>query len=292
MVTDSLRLPYAATLTLEGARPEDARLLGSGWNADAWLVHAVDGEWVVRIPRNAWAGGEIERQTCLAPKLAAHGIPVPAGYAVVRDENGKTIAGVYRYVAGEQAPRTGPLLRRLAPVVADLLERIHAVPAGDALACGAEELDPWEGRWRPIVARHARDLPPKTRAWVEAATARLEVLCRVRGKPVLIHGDLQPEHLLLGGDGALAAVLDFSGPLLSDTAIDFGRLVQFWDKRFASLVLAAYSLPTDGGFRERAKLYAALEPLRTIAVEAEAGTNEWTGWARRKLATAARRAAT
>jgi hypothetical protein len=64
--------------------------------------------------------------------------------------------------------------------------------------------------------------------------------------------------------------------------------VQFWDARFAERVLQAYARPVDGAFWERARLYAALEPLRTIAIEAEMGTDVWTAWARRKLTTRAR----
>ena len=284
--------PADLRLPLHGIRNEEIRLLGSGWNADAWLVPAADGEWVARLPKNEWARGETERQACLAPKLAAHGIPVPRDWSVVHDEQGNLVAGLYRYVEGEPAPGRGHALRSLVPVVAELLEAVHSVPTEEAFSCGAEHTDPWEGRWWPIIERHGKSLPPKSRAWVREAGGRLEMLCRSRRAPVLIHGDLQPGHLLLNERRDIVAVLDFSGPTVSDAAIDFGRLIQFWNHSFAERVLAAYTLPIDPGFRERARLYAALEPLRTIAFEAELGQDEWTAWARRKLAASARTAET
>ena len=268
--------------------PNLARLLGSGWNADAWRVPERGGDLVVRIPRRDWARGEIERQACLAARLAARGIPAPREWALLRDPGGRVYAGVYRFVAGEPAPARGRAAGALAPLVANLLERIHQFPASEAVACGAEQLDPWEGRWRPIFERHAAGLGPGTRAWVERAAERLEALSLGAGAPALIHGDLQPAHLILRADSSVAAVLDFSGPTVSDRAIDFGRLTQFWGARFAERVLQAYTLSVDGAFVERAHLYAALEPLRTIALEAEMGTAVWTGWAKRKLAARAR----
>jgi aminoglycoside phosphotransferase (APT) family kinase protein len=277
-----------------GARPGEATLLGSGWNADAWRIPAPGGDLVVRVPRREWARGEMERQTCLAPKLAAHGIPVPADWALLRDTSGAVVGGVYRYVAGEQAPAHGHVRRRLIRPMTGLLERIHAFPIDEAVACGAEVLDPWEDRWRPTIAAHAPGLPPKTRAWVEEAGERLHAALAYAGEPVLVHGDLQPAHVLLLPDLSVAAVLDFSGPTVSDRAIDFGRLAQFWDRHFAARVRLAYGLPKGKSYREivafweRKNLYAQLEPLRTIAVEAELGTNVWTGWARRKLTANAR----
>jgi aminoglycoside phosphotransferase (APT) family kinase protein len=279
----------ALAASFPGARAGEATLLGSGWNADAWRVPDPGGDLVVRVPTCEWARGEIERQACLAPKLAAHGVPVPPEWVLLRDAAGNVVAGVYRYVAGDPAPARGHVRRRVIKPVTGLVERIHSFPLDEALGCGAESLDPWEGRWRPIIEAHAPGLPPKTRAWVESAGERLRKALQYAGELVLVHGDLQPAHILLHPDLSVAAVLDFSGPIVSDRAIDFGRLVQFWDRHFAARVRVAYSLPKGRGYEEvvafweRMNLYALLEPLRTIAVEAEMGENLWTPWARRKL---------
>lgn len=282
--TLSRAVAVALRRAFPGANGEGARLLGSGWNADAWRVPAAGGDLVVRVPRRAWARGEIERQTCLAPKLAAHGVPVPPGWRLLRDGSGEVLAGVYRYVEGSTAPARGHGRRRLVRPIARLLEQLHTFPVAEALACNAEPLDPWEGRWQPIIERHAESLPQETRVWVEQAGERLHDALRSAGTPVLVQGDLQPEHLLFSADADLVAVLDFSGPLVTDAAMDFGRLIQFWDQRFAMRVFESYSLRQDNAFMKRAVLYAALEPLRTITVEAEMGTSDWTAWARRKLA--------
>jgi aminoglycoside phosphotransferase (APT) family kinase protein len=80
------------------------------------------------------------------------------------------------------------------------------------------------------------------------------------------------------------AVLDFYGPLVSDPAIDFGRLVQHWDEAFALAALRFYDRPVDPAFRERMVLYARLEPLRTFAGGVALGEERWLRWGRRRLA--------
>jgi aminoglycoside phosphotransferase (APT) family kinase protein len=102
-----------------------------------------------------------------------------------------------------------------------------------------------------------------------------------------VHGDLSPEHVLCDDAGRAVGVLDFSGPQVSDAALDFGRLVQHWGVRFATTVLERYDRPTDDEFSERMLAYARLEPLRTIEAGVLRELPLWVVWGQRHLAAAA-----
>ena len=79
-------------------------------------------------------------------------------------------------------------------------------------------------------------------------------------------------------------MLDFSGPQVTDPALDFGRLVQWWGIEFADHVLKRYERRVDDDFRDRVVPYARLEPLRTIEAGVLRELPEWIAWGRRRLA--------
>ncbi len=228
---------------------------------------------------------EIERQACLMPRLRARGLPVVDGSAVVRDDAGRVLAGVHRYVDGEPAGARGRAARAtLAVQVAAFLSRLHALPLDDYRACGAEEEAPWPGFVGATVAPTRDLLPPRSRAWADAAAGRLRRALRTAPPPVPLHDDLQPAHLLVDGDGSLMAVLDWSGPRIGDPALDFRRLVQEWDGPFAEDALAHYGGRVDQGFRERMRIYASLQALMTLRIGVERELPRWTAYARRQVA--------
>jgi len=275
-----------ATL-LPGAQPAGARVIGEGWNATAWRVPDPTGDWTLRVPRLEEAVGELERQHCLGPVLLAAGLPGPDGWRLLRDGE-RAVAGLYRFVEGAPAPRRGARsLGGLAGEVAGYLSGLHALHVETALACGAEAMEPRRDRYAPMLARTAPLVPERSRAYVERVYEALELASTTAPRSVLVHGDLQPDHLVCDERGGVRAVLDMSGPKVTDPAIDFGRLVQHWGGAFAAAVLLQYRGRVDGGFVGRMKAYAALEPLRTIDVALERGLPEWERWGRRRLSAAA-----
>lgn len=267
----------------------NVELLGEGWNATAWRIGAEGTRWVIRVPKLDWAAGEIERQTRLGPHLAELGFRVPRGWRLFRDDHGTLVAGAYVYVDGNPAPTRGKRrLDRLARDIAHFLTRLHDVPTDFPLReCRALDLDPWPGRYRDLIARYGRMTGPRTQSWLRHVGARLERASSPALQHVLVHGDLAPEHVLCSADGGIASVLDFSGPQVTDAALDFGRLVQHWGVKFAESVLETYERPTEVGFRERMLAYAWLEPLRTIEAGVLRGLPQWVRWGKRRLAATA-----
>jgi aminoglycoside phosphotransferase (APT) family kinase protein len=274
---------------LPGSELENAEVLGEGWNATACRVRAGRTTWVVRVPKLAWAAGEIERQTCLGLRLSHLGFPVPHDWRVYRNANGDVLAGAYRFISGRPAPARGRRsLRALALDIAAFLTRLHEVPPEVAIRdCNALVIDPWEGRYRNLIAAHGSMTGPKTRSWLERVGDRLERASRAGAEHVLVHGDLSPEHLVRDDGGHVVGVLDFSGPQVTDPALDFGRLVQHWGVDFATTVLGSYDRLTDRGFEDRMGAYARLEPLRTIEAGVLRELPHWVAWGKRHLAAAA-----
>jgi len=279
------RVAAAVRRHRRGADPRRAVLLGEGWNATASRVPAPAGDLVVRVPRLAWAAGEMERHACLMPRLRALGLPVVANAAVLGDGRGGVIAGVHRYLGGTPArPHGRDARERLAREVRGFLTRLHAVPLADYRAYGAVELGAWPGRFGAVAERTRALLPARSRAWVDGTVARLRRTLSDAPPAVPLHDDLQPAHLLLDARGALGGVLDWSGPQIGDPAIDFRRLVQFFGAPFAERALAHYGGRVDAHFRERMRVDAALGALITLEAGIERGLPRWEAYARRQVA--------
>ncbi|MCX5206520.1 phosphotransferase [Streptomyces sp. NBC_00237] len=100
-------------------------LLGSGRSAE---VFALDDAWVLRRNRR---GGDVGKEVAVMAHLAAHGFPVPTVRAtevpsemVMQRLYGKTM--LQAFASGEITELEG------ATILADLLHRLHEVPAREA----------------------------------------------------------------------------------------------------------------------------------------------------------------
>jgi aminoglycoside phosphotransferase (APT) family kinase protein len=267
-------------------------VIGEGWNAIAWRVPDPSGDWALRVPRIADALPEMAGQTCLGPKLHALGFPVPEGWRLLRDSAGAIAAGVYRYVAGEPSAARGLRERRaLAREIGRFLTDLHAVDPDLGRDCGAQEVRPLTDHFGPMVERWAPTLPPKSEAWVRGVLEELKG-ASVGGHPMrLTHADLQPAHLVVDAGGLIRAVLDFEGPCVTDPAMDFSRLLQFWGPGFARMVLRDYEPDADEQLLVRARCYDHLELVHTIHTALTRDSEEWRHWAPWARERIARRAA-
>jgi aminoglycoside phosphotransferase (APT) family kinase protein len=278
----------ALRATLPGCDPAGATIAGAGWDVTAWRVPAPNGDWTARVPHHADAATVIESQHRLNELLTGHGLPVPRDPRLLRDGHGRLLAGLYRYVDGVEARPAGRSERqRLALALGDFLTRLHPL-VGEAQDAGlAMPHEPWPEAWSPLIDRCAALLPPRTEAWIRATGARLERASRALPPPVLVHADLKSEHVLLGADGAIAAVLDFEGVQITDPAVDFARIIQAWGRPFAERVLAAYRGTLDAACMERAQAYRDLEALQVVDHAERYGQEALLPWARRDLASRA-----
>ena len=84
-------------------------------------------------------------------------------------------------------------------------------------------------------------------------------------RPVLIHGDLGGEHILLDRvTGTLAGVIDWGDACVGDPALDFAGLLHGCGRDFACGVLAGYGGEMDEALRERVVFYARIVPFHEV----------------------------
>ncbi|QTE30763.1 aminoglycoside phosphotransferase family protein [Pengzhenrongella sicca] len=194
------------------------RAVASGW--DNALLRLGD-DLALRLPRREAAahlvGHEQRWLPVLAPRL---GVPVPVPVRVgVPSPLFPWAWSVVPWLVGEPAIAVAAAERRsIATALADVVVRLHVPAPGGAPA------NPFRG-----VPLAARDAGVRVRL-AEGRVADADRLARLwdelvatppwPGAPTWAHGDLHPANLLIGADGALAAVLDFGDLTAGDPAVD------------------------------------------------------------------------
>ncbi|SDF77736.1 Predicted kinase, aminoglycoside phosphotransferase (APT) family [Lentzea fradiae] len=207
--------------------------LGEGWDSTAVLV----GGWVERRPRRREIGPQLVREATVMPWLAPRlPLPVPVPRIVSADP----VVARHAFVpGGELSTWTAPMGRQLG----EFLLALHAAPAGEAARLGVTPT--------PL---------PLDRFLAEVRVPGAgELLARLGGLPAdtLVHGDLNPEHVL-GHDGLLTGVIDFGDLHLGDPATDLAWALHDTSPEFADALAEVYGV-TDA-LCERAAIWHALTP--------------------------------
>jgi aminoglycoside phosphotransferase (APT) family kinase protein len=187
-------------------------------------IYRLGDDLAVRLPRIAWATGQVEKESRWLPRLAPHlplAIPVP----IAKGAPGEGYPwqwSVQPWLDGENATRER--IRDLREAATDLARFIAALrridPAGGPPAGVASS------RGVPLATRDAAtraaiaalggtiDVGAVTAAWVAALDAAVW-----SGPGVWIHGDLNAGNLLVQR-GRLSAVIDFGTLAVGDPACD------------------------------------------------------------------------
>jgi aminoglycoside 2''-phosphotransferase len=226
-------------LTLEAVRSHvisvDAGLrdaaiapLGEGMYCCTFLV---SDELVFRFPKDRMAGELLEREILLLPRLTPRlRLRIPSYERIGRMSEGGLPFVAYRLIPGEPltaekfaglsaASREG-VLTELGGFLADL----HAIPLEVPRGCGfgADELG---AAARGEIRRCREVIYPridgKTRDRIEQIFTTY-LATADRANSVLIHADLNPEHILLSADGSrLSGILDFGSVVTGEPGYDF-----------------------------------------------------------------------
>jgi aminoglycoside phosphotransferase (APT) family kinase protein len=184
-------------------------------------LYRLGDDMAMRLPRIAWAVGQVEKDQRWLPGLAPHlplTVPAPIGQGLPGAGYPWTW-GVYRWLDGTEAT-----IDRLADphtAATDLARFLLALQGIDAT-------DGPKPAWRggPLVDRD-RDTRTAIAALdgevdIDAVTAAWEAALAVPpwpGPPVWVHGDLAPGNLLVVR-GQLSAVIDFAAVSVGDPACD------------------------------------------------------------------------
>jgi aminoglycoside phosphotransferase (APT) family kinase protein len=226
---------YRLIADLLGRSPGTILEIDDGYDFE---VAIVDDDWVFRFPRRAVVEEALELEIVLLPLLdAALPVNVPSFEHISRDP----LFVVYRLIRGE------PLVGEDADGVLAFLQALHAL---DPSKLPVQHLE-WVEAYREQCAKFERlvlplldkDLRPEAKRLFSGAETLVDF------KPVLLHADLGPEHLLVR-DGRLAGVIDWGDARLGDPALDYSWLLNgpfaHWD--------------VDPDVRRRARFYYRLAP--------------------------------
>ncbi len=187
-----------------------------GWDNEVWRL---GDDLAVRIPRRSLGAPLVLHEQRWLPVLAPRlPVPIPAPLRVGRPGAGYPWHwSICPWLDGlPAATRYGMGGASLVEGLAAFVSGLHVPAPGDA------PRNPYRGV--PLTDRDA-DVRDRLTAlaggaqlvglWDEAVAAP-----EWEGDPVWIHGDLHPANLLVDGDGALAAVLDFGDLASGDPATD------------------------------------------------------------------------
>ncbi len=216
----------------------------------------VNGEYVFRFPRRPEVEQWVEREILLLSALAdTLPVEVPRFDFVAR--NGLLCVG-YRKLVGE--PAGADLAKGGGEDLGRSLAALHRFPVERARALGVPYFDPaaWRAHFESFCGtlRH-RVLPLLAHGERERAEQLFAGVSGLDFEPVLVHGDLGPEHVLVR-DGRVVGVIDWSDARVGDPALDFAWCLHGTSKAAADAI--AYSYGLDARTRERSLFYRRLGP--------------------------------
>jgi aminoglycoside phosphotransferase (APT) family kinase protein len=208
---------------------DTVELVAEGWDNTVWLV---DGEWAFRVPRREIAIPGVTRELAVLPALAPLlPLPIPVPIFVGRPALGYPwpFFGA-RYLPGREVADAGDGTARddLGRPLARFLRALHDLAVLESVD-PAGELPVDFNRRADMAVRVPRALEradelERLGMWHLPGALR-EALHEARGLPeprptALAHGDLHVRHVLVDGDGTLAAVIDWGDVCRADPAID------------------------------------------------------------------------
>lgn len=189
------------------------------------VTFRVGPDLAVRLPRTAWAQGQVEKDLRWLPRLAPQvPLAVPQPLAVGSPGAGFPFSwGVYRWLEGE--PFQLDKLADPSAAARRLAEFIHCLQAIDAAGAPTPPDDPFR-RGTPLAPRDQlfREAVAELRDDFDTGLllAAWEASLAVgpwKGPPRWIHGDLMPGNVLMS-DGRLTAIIDFACACAADPAAD------------------------------------------------------------------------
>ncbi len=256
----------------------------SGDDDIAVVTDAQQRRWVVRAPRHAAAGAALEAELVLLEAVAAQvdaeklpfDVPRTAGLAPL-EEGGRVV--VHRELPGRPVR-----LEHLEPgpgVAASLgrsIAALHELPPSVVEDAGLPVYDAASYRQRRLAevdeaARTGRVPASLLRRWEE----RLEDVSIWRFSPVVVHGDLSADHVLVA-DGQVTGVLAWGEAKVADPADDLSWLLVAAPQDAVDSIMEAYQLRrtelTDPHLAERALLAGELALARWLLYGVRSGDDD------------------
>ncbi|GAB2624350.1 phosphotransferase family protein [Streptomyces capparidis] len=220
--------------------PLTARVIAGGRSNLTYAVGDGTREWVLRRPPLGHVlatAHDMAREFRVITALAPTPVPVPRTHLLCE---GPEVLGapfyVMELVRGEVLRSAGQTARlgreraaELSAHLMDVLARLHAV---DPAEVGLADFGRPEGylhrqlaRWgKQLAASRSRDTPE-----LDTLRERLGERVPATQRTAIVHGDYRLDNAVVGGDGRIAAVLDWEMATLGDPLADLGLFLVYWD---------------------------------------------------------------
>jgi len=254
--------------------------LGAGWDCTAFVV---DGRLVFRFPRRAEVVAALAVEVALLAELGPS-LPLP----VPRPDHVAPSALDFRWpFAGYPLLPGVPLdpsalddaaTERVANELGGFLSALHRFPTDRAAELGVPVYTPeaWVARtaelWRGAQPLVVEGLGVERARSLDAGwETRLGNPALMDFRPVLVHGDLALEHVLVEPrSGVVSGVIDFGDAMVADPALDYAG----FPESFARRVLRASGEREDAAFWARRALCVQAAPLHAVLAGVELGRDE------------------
>jgi aminoglycoside phosphotransferase (APT) family kinase protein len=252
---------------LLGVSVETVTEIEGGWD---YAVFQVNGAWIVRIPRRTEVEGWLRKEIRLLPAISRLlPLPVPR-FEVVADGDGAQPFVAYRKLPGrplDAALRDTVDAPSLGAALGSFLAALHAFPVPRAMRFTRTdpESQGWLEQQEELRERSEREVYPLLEPDERTRADRVfeEYFSSVDDvSPVLVHGDLGPDHVLCSTD-TVTGVIDWSDATVGDPAIDLAWPTHATPREFAQALLEAYG-PEGAGPSERSPYYYRVAHLHEV----------------------------
>ncbi len=254
--------------------PLSAELIAGGRSNLTYRLVSGARTWVLRRPplgNRLPTAHDMRREYTVLHALADTAVPVPRVFSLCEDE---AVIGAPFYVMEEVR---GRIVRRPADVAsidpgacsAALVDTLRALHEVDYEAVGLGAFGRPAGfmarqvrRWHEQLERgRARELPE-----LDELGRRLASRVPGDGRFAIVHGDYRIDNVVLDGESAVRAVLDWEMATLGDPLADVGMLLMYWRRPGDAMASEVHAITAEPGFFEReevAERYGV--PLRDVS---------------------------
>ena len=269
--------------------------LAAGWGSTVWEVN---GSYIFRFPKRPEIGQGLLKEIRLLPVLAI-ALPLRLPHIEYIWQGGPEYEGLFvGYLKIPGVPLTlGHLAStgstKLSQQLGRFLTALHLFPLEQAVAVGIPEggSAQWRQQYRAFYQTVRQRVFPllgvqEWRRIAAAWEAFLDDQANFRFVPVLIHADLNSEHILFAAElGGITGIIDWEDAAIGDPALDFTGLLGDYGYNFVSQVLAAYNGPADGGMLARARFYDAIASCHEVLFGLDCGLAQHITFGLKKLQT-------
>jgi aminoglycoside 2''-phosphotransferase len=263
---------------------DSIEFLGEGDFCRAFLVNK---NLVFRFAKHAEARQSLRRENCLLPKIAdKFSLQIPVPLFAFFDGKAENSFAAYEFLPADALTREkylklGEQARtRCAGQVAEFLDQFHATDPELAEKCGISKInytEKYTALLKQVREVLFRRLEKKD---FEIAVNELEnYLASGESEsfePVLLHGDLSPDHVLFDGI-QVTSIIDFGDMTIGDRAWDFLWIYEDYGADFFERAVSKYDVPDKESFITRVRQFSKLEAIQWIVECADGPENDFFG---------------